>query len=374
METIVEGVQELIEYSREIGANPEWVIAGGGNTSWKNGREMQIKASGARLASIDAEGLVKMDLDALDRIWSTEYPADVAAREKQALADLMAARLPGEEKKRPSVETLMHALISPRFVVHTHPSIVNGITCSARGADAAREVLGEDVLWVPTVNPGYVLASTIRSAIQAFNAARGAEPRVILLQNHGLVVADDSIDAIRAAHARIVARIRHHLKREPDFTPVAVRKETVDACRDAIRAAIPAMNEVVFVANRELLRLAASVRAMDPISSAFSPDHIVYAGVAPCFAGGSGGVADAVSTYRTHLSVDPKVMVVAGTGAFALGANRVAAEAARDLLIDAIKISVFAESFGGHRFLPADQIEFIRNWEVEAYRTRKSAG
>ncbi|NLA92174.1 MAG: class II aldolase, partial [Spirochaetales bacterium] len=33
-----------------------------------------------------------------------------------------------------------------------------------------------------------------------------------------------------------------------------------------------------------------------------------------------------------------------------------------------IKVATFVESFGGPRFMDNDQIDFIRNWEVESYR------
>jgi hypothetical protein len=42
------------------------------------------------------------------------------------------------------------------------------------------------------------------------------------------------------------------------------------------------------------------------------------------------------------------------------------------LFLDTVKVAVFTESFGGPRFMDDDQIEFIRGWEVERYRSKMS--
>ena len=44
-------IAELIEISRLYGADKRFVIAGGGNTSYKNAETMWVKASGSPLAT-----------------------------------------------------------------------------------------------------------------------------------------------------------------------------------------------------------------------------------------------------------------------------------------------------------------------------------
>ncbi len=112
----------LVALSRLYGSDSEWVLAGGGNTSVKIGETLYVKASGTSLGTIDETGFCAIDRSRLDAMWSASYPEETDAREAAALADLMAARVPGETK-RPSVETLMHGL-SPRPMSSTriHPS------------------------------------------------------------------------------------------------------------------------------------------------------------------------------------------------------------------------------------------------------------
>jgi hypothetical protein len=98
------GMDDLITLSREYGSDPGWVVAGGGNTSWKDGDVLYVKASGYPLATIGEDGFARMDRRKLAAIWETAYPegndaGDVAERERLVLQDMMNARIPGEERR-----------------------------------------------------------------------------------------------------------------------------------------------------------------------------------------------------------------------------------------------------------------------------------
>ena len=101
-------ISALAEIFRHYGANPDYVLAGGGNTSWKNGDTLYVKASGASLADAVPDAFVKMNRKALAAIWEQQYPDSSAERESAVLAGMLAARQAGEEQKRPSVEVLLH--------------------------------------------------------------------------------------------------------------------------------------------------------------------------------------------------------------------------------------------------------------------------
>ena len=49
-------IQSLIDISRKYGADPRYVIAGGGNTSYKDDTRLWVKASGHALATIGEDG------------------------------------------------------------------------------------------------------------------------------------------------------------------------------------------------------------------------------------------------------------------------------------------------------------------------------
>jgi len=158
-------LQELIAISQAFGRDPEFVLAGGGNTSFKTDRHLLIKASGSSLADAGPGSFVRLDRRRLSAVWQRSYSEEPDRREAEVLADLMAAREAGQEALRPSVETSLHDLLCEPYVVHTHPTIVNGLTCSRDGESVAARLFGERALWVPSVNPGYTLAAAVREAV-----------------------------------------------------------------------------------------------------------------------------------------------------------------------------------------------------------------
>ena len=86
------------------------------------------------------------------------------------------ARLAPAGGRRPSVELLFHALLPERFVLHTHPILVNAVACNRDGAALARRLFGDGVLWVPYTDPGLPLANAIRAARAEHEARTGTPP------------------------------------------------------------------------------------------------------------------------------------------------------------------------------------------------------
>ena len=177
-------LKDLIKISRHFGGDSDYLLAGGGNTSLKEDGILYVKASGFPLADITKKGFVRMSMDALEEIWKKDYPENQEQREAAVLADMLAARLPGEDS-RPSVEALLHSLIKGRYVIHTHPALVNGLTCGRYGESLIRKLFENKAIWVPSVNPGFILAAEVRSRILNLLDSGSPYPRIIFLQNHG---------------------------------------------------------------------------------------------------------------------------------------------------------------------------------------------
>jgi rhamnose utilization protein RhaD (predicted bifunctional aldolase and dehydrogenase) len=367
---------ELIEISRFYGSNPEYVIAGGGNTSLKEGGTLFVKGSGTSLGDITAEGFVRMDRAKLARIWETAYPEDADQREAAVLADMMAAKQAGEEHKRPSVETLLHDMLPFAFVVHTHPPLVNGLTCSRDGETAARELFGENCLWIPITNPGYTLSLVVKKALEAYQARNGKPADRIFLQNHGLFVGADTIDGLKAIHTKILDTLETKMTRKPDFSGKTGVYHDSDAIARILAACAGQNSRAVFERNNEFARLTGSSAAFVPVSSAFTPDHIVYSGSDPLFIAvdDTGSVeAQIRSAWKRHVETIgrlPKIVAVQGRGIFGIGTSEKTASLALELFTDTAKVAAYAESFGGPRFMTQDKIDFINNWEVERYRSK----
>jgi len=149
-------IQELIEISRFYGQKKDYVIAGGGNTSFKDENHIYIKASGSSLATIDKSGFAQLDRKMLDSISRKRYSDEVMLREDQIKQDLLNSRVYPEKGQRPSVETSLHDLMAYRFVVHTHSTKVNGLMCGKDPEKRTSMLFGDEVVFVPYVDPGYM--------------------------------------------------------------------------------------------------------------------------------------------------------------------------------------------------------------------------
>jgi len=381
-------LETLVEISRSYGKNPDYVLAGGGNTSWKNNETLYVKGSGMPLSDVEPASFVKMDRNALSRIWEKRYPESSVERESAVLADMMAARMPGEEAKRPSVETLLHGILPFSYVVHLHPALVNGLTCSRRGGDAVRELFAEDVIWITISNPGYVLSQKVKTAMDAFSVKKGKTPSIIFLQNHGVFVGADNIDAINEQYSRIMSKIGGVIKRHPDFSDEKriSGKEFADRDSASLQILTELAGTAAFMRSAEILSLVKNRASFAPVSSAFTPDHIVYAGSNPLFveiadreeklseaAYWKEALGKAWKEHAQKIGRNPKTVAVQGIGVFGAGPTEKAANLALELFKNAVKVAVYAESFGGPQFMTQEQIDFINSWEVERFRTSVSA-
>ena len=374
-----QAMEALISLSNHYGAQTDYVIAGGGNTSYKNDQVLAVKGSGQALATIGSEGFVKMDRAALAALWTKDFSKNTDEREKQVLECLMAARLPGEESKRPSVETLLHDLLPFAYVVHTHPTLVNALTCGQEGRAAFDRLFATLAVWIPLVDPGYILANVVKEALDSFKSTHGRIPSIIFMQNHGIVVAGDTPAAIQATYESVLSTLAAQLKRRANLEPWAVdplaEAQLLTALVPVARKAL--QSDKVFsvrATGTTVLELAAGDKAFAPLSSAFTPDHIVYMGVSPIRVDDAADLPRAFAEYSARYGKAPRVVLVKGLGAFCLGTSEKNATQAHSLFLDAVKIAVASQSFGGPLFMTKASIDFIRNWEVEAFRSKVSSG
>ena len=374
-DNIMSNIETLVNFSRRFGADANFVLAGGGNTSYKDENYLYIKGSGTALADMTADKFVKMNRAALAAIWDKKYSDDVSEREAQVLADLMAAREAGEESKRPSVETLLHDLFPQKFVLHAHPAAVNGLTCSKQGKAAALKLF-PDCVWVDESEPGYVLASLCRGELSAYAKKNGKAANLVFLQNHGVFFAADSEVELDAVVINVMGKIYGKITARPDFSPVDADLETAAKLAPALRMLYSAdgMAKVKFTANAEIMKFAQSREAFAELTEPLTPDHIVYCKAEPLFVEEAtvDALKAAFETFVARRSFMPKVVFVKGIGMFTVGATLKDAETASAVWHDAMKITVFAGNFGGVSHMQPRLADFIVNWEAESYRSKVS--
>ncbi|NLZ76627.1 MAG: class II aldolase [Spirochaetales bacterium] len=349
-------LKALIDASRRYGRDPHLVLLGGGNTSCKEGNILYVKASGHALGSIDEDGFVRMDRSKLEEIWNRTFSSDDARREEEVLDAMMASRLEGE-RARPSVEALLHALLPFTYVVHLHPSLVNGLTCAVEGEKYCKKLFPE-ALWIGLVKPGFILADTVRRAMMPLKET----PNLIILQNHGIFAGAESLEEIDELYRHVLSTLKSNLKRDVDEKPVTIGPAILDPIKEELEPLFT--EEVAYFHSNDTRSLLGGEESFYPISSSFTPDHIVYSGFKPLFVPAGDSITEAFEAFGRKHGQNPKVVCVQDAGVFADGEKPLA------LFIDTVRISVYSESFGGPLFMTDEMIEFIRNWEVEQYRAK----
>ncbi|MBE6686117.1 MAG: SDR family NAD(P)-dependent oxidoreductase [Ruminococcaceae bacterium] len=358
-------LQALADMSNKYGSNPEFVLAGGGNTSFKNDELLFIKGSGTALATIKPDEFVRMERALLNEIRTKKYSEVEAECEAEVLEDMMNARVKGETR-RPSVETVLHDLMEYKYVLHLHPATVNGITCSKSG-EATIKRLFPDAIWVANSKPGYTLAMLCLKTIEAAKAEKGACPNLIFLENHGVFFAADTTEELDVIVADVMGKIKAEIKAEPDFTPVEYDVDKVTAVAPVLRMLTGdgEASSVIFSTSKAVLDY-------DPATKSFTPDHIVYCKASPLVLADGDDIKEKYDAYVQANGYKPKIAYYVGLGMFAMADTYKNAKTAEIVFRDAIKISVFAQSFGGISTMPDWLETFIINWEVESYRAKVS--
>ena len=372
-------LEDLIKISQKYGADSRYVIAGGGNTSYKNAEKLWVKASGHALATITEDGFAVLDRALLNPMGEKTYSADAAQREEQVKNDLASACLTRD--RRPSVETSLHNCMGFSFVVHLHPTIVNGLMCSTNAEVVCKELFPE-ALYIEYTDPGYTLFKKVYDRISAYKATNGHEPQVIFLQNHGIFVGADTTAEIEAIYDGVLGKLEAVVKPLPEGeVPVCdCVTDTIPAIRQMLSRGGRGMKTLQVTSNALIQSFAESEEAFAAVATPFTPDIIVYCKsqfiyIAPSSPDDLLAQAEAkIEDYVARRGHTPKVLLIKGIGLVAVGDHAKNAAIITDVFTDALKVAWYAQSFGGEHGMEPAWIDFIDNWEVENYRRKVSAG
>jgi rhamnose utilization protein RhaD (predicted bifunctional aldolase and dehydrogenase) len=328
---------DLARLSARLGADPLLIQGAGGNTSVKDGDVLWIKASGTQLGDALTAGIfVPCDRVALRAALAAG--AEVADRPAEFLLQSGALR--------PSIETSLHAVFPQRIVVHVH--CVNTIAVAIR-ADAplllARRLAGFDWAFIPYIKPGAMLAAAVAKAL-------GPTTDVVVLGNHGLIVAADTVAEADALLGRVIAALA-----------VQPRAGAPDMARLAARSGdgfvpLPADHPLHVVAVLpDLVALAAG--------GSLYPDHVLFCGIGAAVMAQAEAPAMTVARHMAEGRPAPPFLLVPGAGALIHGAASAGARALSRCLGD-----VLARVPEGAvlTYLSRAQNAELLDWDAEKYR------
>jgi rhamnose utilization protein RhaD (predicted bifunctional aldolase and dehydrogenase)/NAD(P)-dependent dehydrogenase (short-subunit alcohol dehydrogenase family) len=398
--------------ARLLGRAPSLVLHGGGNTSVKTTAKTRlgesvpvlcVKGSGWDLATIEAAGHPACRVEHLTKMLAAPEMSDVDMVNELRLS-LLDANAP-----TPSVEALLHAALPAKYIDHTHADAVLAVCDQPDAEKICRSIWEDDLLFIPYVMPGFVLAKRCDELYRKAVAA-GARPRVMVLERHGIFTwgdtAKESYEAMIAAVTKAERYVRDceatvdapAVPRDPHLTmrvlPIlrgvlarahGLAEETGLVCD--VRA-----TELYFLERRDIKELVAKGCA--------TPDHVIrtkptamlfeahaYADDAALTVGLEKAVAQYAAEYdayfeanatrdggtkKTKLDPYPRVILVPKVGIVTVAKTKKDARIAADIYEHTRDVMTHASDVGEYSPVSMADLFDVEYWSLEQAKIKKS--
>lgn len=392
--------------SRLIGGDPKLVLHGGGNTSvkapWKTvcGDEiiaLFVKGSGCDLQAIEPTSFTALHLAPLARLRRLVALSDADMANELRIHQLQASAA------APSVETLLHAFLAPRYIVHSHANALLCLSNQPAGEALLRDAVGEQVTLVPYVTSGFPLAQAVARAFETRPETRG-----IIVAKHGLFTFADEARAAYERHLEIVNDCERFLAaRQPQslLTPrYRVEARPADLAAEAapiLRGLLaePSGNDDVpyrrllldWRATDEVLAFVNSAEAATLAASGpLTPDHVIrtkpfalhladptWSDLAQLRRQLTEAVAEFTKRYEAYvrehangraagkLDALPRVVLLPGAGVFCFGRTKREAQITADITVQSLHVKAVAHAMGGYESAAAEHLCAMEYWSLE---------
>ena len=384
----IDPVAQLVWVSRLLGSQPDLVLHGGGNTSCKgtvvdvHGDQIEalfVKGSGVDLATIDRSGFAVTDLGMVRKLLTLGELSD------EEMVNELRRSLLEVGGPDPSLETILHAFLPHRFVLHTHADAFLAVSDSPHGSTILEELFGDRCVQVGYRRPGLPLAL---ACVEAWNASSNDHAEVLFLQNHGVFTFADSAEGAYRLMADVVTTLEMKLSEasgEPtipveldDPNPVELARFRTEVSSVAGRPMILRLDkgpEVAAFVNRQDL---VDVASKGPVT----PDHVIRTKPVPLV---GRDVEEFAQQYRRYFAdnaasqnVDlvmldpaPRVVVDPEWGVLGIGKDVRAAQIAGDIYRKTIQGITGAEALGGYQPLGVSAQFEIEYWSLEQAKLKR---
>jgi rhamnulose-1-phosphate aldolase/alcohol dehydrogenase len=406
--------------SRLIGAEPDLVLHGGGNTSLKAPYRtllgdtlecLYVKGSGSSLDRVGPRDFPGLDLGYLRRLEALPSLSD------EEMVNQLRTHLFDAAAPNPSVEALLHAFLPHRFVDHSHADAVLALTNQPDGEKLVREALGDRGVVLPYIMPGFPLAKAVAQA-----ARDEANVRAIVLTKHGLFTFGTDARESYERHIELVdacerfANLRSRGRGGISIgaTPPAGSAPAVDlvpraapvlrgllAERGLDPQAPPRRMILDWRGSPEVLAFCASAAAVTLSERGpLTPDHVIRTKALALFVEDPAWedairlgkqLERAVTSYRaaydayfeeqvrakgvsrTKLDSAPRVVLLPGAGALCFGKTKRDAAVAADITEHTLRTKALAEAIGRYEALSASDLFDMEYWSLEQAKLGQTA-
>lgn len=405
-------VEDLLERSNRLGANPKFTNYAGGNTSavgkivdpstGETVDVLYVKGSGGDLGTLKEYGLAVLYLDRLKAL-ANVYRGEKYEDEMVALFDFCAF---GRSGAAPSIDTAMHALVDVAHVDHLHPDSIIALATSVDGPTLTKECFGDEILWVDWRRPGFQLGLEISKL-----AAENPNAKGVILGGHGLTTWAQTSEECEKRSIGAIEKAEKFLadkgKKDPFGAPVAEWASlSADARADKAAQLAPTLRGIAsqdqhmvghfndsdtvldFISRTELPRLAALGTSC--------PDHFLRTKISPMVldSPSDASIEDVIARahelhtqYRENYAnyykryattgspamrgADPLIILVPGVGMFSYGKDKQTARVAGEFYVNAINVMRGAESVSKYQPISEAEKFNIEYWELEEAKLRR---
>jgi rhamnulose-1-phosphate aldolase/alcohol dehydrogenase len=371
-------------------------------------RVLWVKGSGSDLATVTPASFTGLRLDEVLVLRDRPRVADteMVAHLRRCMTD--------PDRPRASIETLFHAFVPAPAIDHTHADATNYFACAADGERFAREVFGDELIWISYGRPGHRLSRRIADAYEANPAAK-----LVILQKHGSITWGADDDACTQSTSTMLGRAKAFVEARMAAVaafggercaalPAPRRREIAADIMPLLRGAVSAAKPCVlrFEDPPDVLEFVDSIDAprLAAIGAA-CPDHLVHTKVRPLFvdwtpdrsvdelrAAIRAAVPEYERAYRDYLADNveqnldpdgetpvyrsptadvnpaPRVVLLPGLGMITTGKDADNARIAAELYHRAIAVIRGAEVLGGFVSLTDAESHAVEYWPLEQYK------
>ena len=377
--------------SRLLGANPDLVLHGGGNTSVKLPIEnlhgeleevLYVKGSGWDMSDIEPPGFAPLKLDTVRRLAELD-----ALDDTNMMRSLRAASI-NPDAPNPSVETITHALIPHQWVDHTHADAIVTISNTPGGDTRLKEALGDDVMIVPYAMPGFVLAKLVAELVAGVD---WSQLTGMILMNHGAFTFGDTAQQNYERMIALVTRAEQVVSRHSGAVVTAQGSSPNLVQLSELRRAVSTAAGVPQVARIDLSDAAVGFSLRDDAidlatRGCLTPDHVIHA--KPSAMIFSGSVESDITAFQReyteyferystadHRMLDsaPRWAVWLGVGTVSFEPSVGRASVVADISAHIMTAAQIGNSIGAWQPLGPQELFDVEYWELEQAKLKRIA-
>lgn len=400
--------------SHLIGKEPNLVLHGGGNTSVKSSytnilgqtiEAIYVKGSGADLADLDEKGLPGLDLNYLRELRKLDKLSD------EEMVNQLRTHMFDFSAPTPSVETLLHAFLPAKYIDHSHADAILALTNSEASAIWLEECFGSDVIYVPYVMPGFVLAKLCADCFE-----RESTKKVMILLKHGLFTWGESARDAYELHIETVQRAESYLQKKlKSSAPKSIESSIVGSPEKAcvlpalrgalaVTAASGSINKRFILELRQSSEIDSFINAKNKLSlsqsAPLTPDHIIRTKAVPLILELAGSESNeqlrekieaALKLYATDyeryfqhcsqaravkkekLDSKPRVILIPGLGLVTCAESKSAAKIVADIYEHTISVKLKVNQLSSYQGLPQEDLFDVEYWSLEQAKLGKLA-